>query len=1006
MSNGPAKRVFQSLVVIAGLSLHSLSLAQTQPLAEAVESGAKAGSRADWKVLIERIDVALKSDQMDTGIHLAKEALLLAERSFGPDDQSTLTTIDYLAVFYTRQARYNEAMPLLERLVATRERMLVKDHASTLVTIGSLALNLEMLGRFPEAEPLRKRVFDARVLALGRDHDYTMAAAAYLANIYVKLGRYAAAEQLQTYAFETFERGLGKDHILTLSAMRQLAAVFENQGRYAEAEPLYMRGLETSERLMGRENPLTLTFVDGLGGLYYSLGKYAEAEPLLLRALEARERLLGRDNPFTLQTLNTLSMVYGAQGKFSKAIPLAERLVDDSERRLGESHPDTLGLIFNLANHYEYSGRYTDADPLFARILIEQERLFGSQHPNSLKLYYALVTNRLSEPALAKGAIDPARALITGKRARRISSDASAYAKAQAEREGKARPNDFIWFAEAAWVAGDENSTQRQMLEPEVFTALQDAISGMAGKAVGQAAVRQAAERKSAGLGLLTRQRQDLDTRWESNAALINRTISDNEPESRSQRQSLANERQKLEAEMDRLDSRLRSEFPDYFALVRSEPVDLAATQKLLGPDEAILLAIQSTMSTHVVAVSRTSMKWSRTHWDKDLTASSVKRLLWDVGVDVGVDIVTGDKWEEESGGGYAYDRKTAHALYKQLIGPVESVLAGKRHVFISSGGVLSSFPFGILVTDTPDGKDSDPAALRSTKWFADAHALITIPSIQSLQFLRSAAQKVPPLLTSTPQDFVGYGDPVLSGQAISRGAKQSRGYAARKMFSSNLSRAGSGIANVAEIKTLARLPGTSIELENMRIALGAPPSAVHVQSQATEHAIRSADLSNVRILALATHGMMAGDLQGAAEPGLVFTPPAVASDQDDGFLTASEVSAMRLDADLVVLSACNTAAGDGSEGAPGLSGLARAFFYAGARNLFVSHWPVRDDVAARITVDAIRRQKSNPALSRAEALQAAMRAIRNDATHDGSDDSWAHPNAWAAFSLIGDGAR
>ncbi len=1001
-----SKRVFINLVLIAGLSLHSPSLAETQPRSAIIAAAPKAGSRADWKVLIDRIDVALKSDQTDVGILLTKEALSLAEQSFGPDDQSTLATVDYLSVFYARQARYKEAVPLLERLVATRERILVKDHPSTLVTIISLAFNLEMLGRFPEAEPLRKRVFDAQVLALGRDHAATLAAESYLANVYVKLGQYAAAEQLRTHAFETFERDLGKDHSLTLSAMKQLATVFEYQGRYAEAESLFVRGLETSERLIGKENPLTLTFLDNLGGLYHRLGKNAEAEPLLLRALEARERLLGRDNPYTLQTLNNLSMLYGSQGRFSEAIPMAKRLVEESERRLGASHPDTLGLIFNLANHYEYSGQYTEADPLFARVLTEHERLFGSQHPNSLKLHYALVTNRLSEPALVKGAIDPARALIIGKRAQRISSDASAYAKAQAEREGKARPNDFIWFAEAAWFASDENSTQRQSLEPEVFTALQDAISGMAGKAVGQAAVRQAAERKSAGLGLLTRQRQDLDTQWETNAALINQTISDNGPESRPLRLSLANERQKLEIEMDRLDTRLRSEFPDYFALVRSESVDLAAAQKMLGPDEAILLAVQSTMSTHVVAVSRTSMKWSRTHWDKDITAPSVKRLLWDVGVDVGVDILTSEKWGRESGGGYAYDRKTAYALYQQLIAPVASVLAGKRHVFITSGGALSSFPLGILVTDTPIGKDGDPAALRSTKWFADAHALITIPSIQSLQFLRSAAQKASLSPTSSTQDFVGYGDPILSGLAINRGSKQSRGRAARMMFSPNLSRAGKGIANVAEINSLSRLPGTATELENMRVALGAPPSAVHVQSQATEHAIRSADLSKVRILALATHGMMAGELAGAAEPGLVFTPPALASDQDDGFLTASEISEMRLDADLVVLSACNTAAGDGSEGAPGLSGLARAFFYAGARNLFVSHWPVRDDVAARITVDALRRQKSNPALSRAEALQQAMQAIRNDATHDGPDDSWAHPNAWAAFSLIGDGAR
>lgn len=191
-----------------------------------------------------------------------------------------------------------------------------------------------------------------------------------------------------------------------------------------------------------------------------------------------------------------------------------------------------------------------------------------------------------------------------------------------------------------------------------------------------------------------------------------------------------------------------------------------------------------------------------------------------------------------------------------------------------------------------------------------------------------------------------------------------------------------------------------------MRQALGAPVASLHLGAQATEAAFRSADLSLIRILALATHGLVAGELLRGAEPGLVFTPPNGSTDLDDGFLTASEVATLRLDADWVILSACNTAAGDGTEGAPGLSGLARAFFYAGAQNLLVSHWPVFDDVASRITVDAIRRQRADPRLSRAEALRQAMRAIRNDTGHDGGDLSWAHPSAWAPFSLIGDGAR
>jgi CHAT domain-containing protein len=151
-----------------------------------------------------------------------------------------------------------------------------------------------------------------------------------------------------------------------------------------------------------------------------------------------------------------------------------------------------------------------------------------------------------------------------------------------------------------------------------------------------------------------------------------------------------------------------------------------------------------------------------------------------------------------------------------------------------------------------------------------------------------------------------------------------------------------------------------------------------------------------VNVLAFATHGLLAGEVNGASEPGLVLTPPQQATETDDGLLTAPEITRLRLDADWVILSACNTAEGDRS--GEGLSGLARAFFYAGARSLLASHWPVRDDVASRLTVEAIRAQQAGK--SHAEALQQAERAIRNNE----AQPTWAHPSAWAPFSLLGEG--
>jgi CHAT domain-containing protein len=174
---------------------------------------------------------------------------------------------------------------------------------------------------------------------------------------------------------------------------------------------------------------------------------------------------------------------------------------------------------------------------------------------------------------------------------------------------------------------------------------------------------------------------------------------------------------------------------------------------------------------------------------------------------------------------------------------------------------------------------------------------------------------------------------------------------------------------------------------------------------RATEPNVRAADLSQTRILLFSTHGLTAAESNrvGLGEAGLVLTPPAVARDGDDGFLAASEVTSLRLNADWVILSACNTATGDGTSAA-GLGSLARAFFYAGARNLLASHWPVSDEVAPILITRTLALERAGT--PRAEAFRRAMREIRMDASRDSADDSWAHPFYWAPFVLIGDGGR
>src|SRR5690606_391323 len=140
------------------------------------------------------------------------------------------------------------------------------------------------------------------------------------------------------------------------------------------------------------------------------------------------------------------------------------------------------------------------------------------------------------------------------------------------------------------------------------------------------------------------------------------------------------------------------------------------------------------------------------------------------------------------------------------------------------------------------------------------------------------------------------------------------------------------GSVNLAALVDLPRLPTAGEELRTMLATFGGQ-GRLWTGAQATERALKTADLRPFRVLAFATHGLVEGDVAGLAEPALGRTPPGTASAEDDGLLTASEIARLRLDADWVILSACNTAAPSGVAQTT-FSGLARAFVQAGARSL------------------------------------------------------------------------
>ncbi|MEZ5710168.1 MAG: tetratricopeptide repeat protein [Blastomonas sp.] len=952
----------------------------------------------------------------DAPIREARDGFI---KIFGAENGNSVSMTTNLAVNLDAIGRHEEAEGYYRQAVAGWENLFGREVDYILPPLNGLAYNLKYQGKYEEAERLLREELAIRRKLKGDDDPDTIYGYINLGRLFEDQGLYSQAESWFSQGLSEYLRTLGESETETLDAMDRLGINLKNQGKLDEAEALLRREIQAATDYFGEQSTIRIKALNNLGRTLEAGEDFEGAEALYREALEIGTMVLGPEDSETLIYAGNLGASLLYQNRWADAEPVLVETLEARTRTLGPEHPQRLYSLNDLALLYFFQGRYADALPLYEEAIPLFEAALGRDHPFSVQARSNYGVSLISDPDMAEPAYANAYRIVESLRSRR-----ALLGRSGPDAMGLSIPSDneafyFKSLLDAAWNLGEQEPSRRAELLIEAVRAAQEAMDGPAGQAVAESAARSAAGSISKELESAVRERRELVDRWTELGSERNLTLAAG-PDS--QGRSIAEidgERDRALARIESIDATIKRDFPQYFQLIKSDPVPILDIIDLMEADEALLLVLPSEFGTHVISVTADGANWNRAEISRIEVNALVKRLLWDVGASVEVNDVEAVEWASEGEGAYPFDRRSAYALYAQLIAPVESALAGKSHVFIAAGGSLSSLPFGLLVTEPPEGADGDPDVLRATKWFADAHALIQIPSLQSLQFLRSYARAP----ASGPGDsFTGFGDPVLEGKAETRGASagpglsgeaaraarrgHASGLAAADAFAIGTTRSGGGVVDISALKRMARLPGTARELEAMRSALGAPASSIHTGSEATEAAVRSADLSNTRILALATHGLMAGEVRGAAEPGLVFTPPETPGEADDGLLTASEVAALRLNADWVILSACNTAAGDGSQGAPGLSGLARAFFYAGARNLLASHWPVRDDVAARITVRTLEIARDDPALSRAQAFTLAMREIRMDPAQDSPFDTLAHPNAWAPFTLIGDGAK
>jgi len=444
------------------------------------------------------------------------------------------------------------------------------------------------------------------------------------------------------------------------------------------------------------------------------------------------------------------------------------------------------------------------------------------------------------------------------------------------------------------------------------------------------------------------------------------------------------------------IQAEVRARFPGYADLLDPRQPTLQDAQRMLRPGEALISFYVAPTATYVWALSPQGRPAFAA---VPLGAAEVARRVGTLRAALEPSATT-------LGDILAYDVRAAHRLYRDLLEPVASGWQQARQLLVAPHGALAQLPLALLVTAPVEVAPERPgqalfASYRTVPFLARRVAVAQLPSVAALAGLRQV-----PEAGGGRRPFVGFGDPWFSPRHAAEAARAapaqdaSRGPVLRRRSVPVTRQAGS-----ADLARLSPLPETAEELRAVARAVGAGAGDIYLGAAANERTVKSMRLADRKVVMFATHGLVPGDLDGLTQPALALSAPAVAGVEGDGLLTLDEILNLKLDADWVVLSACNTAAGEGA-GAEALSGLGRAFFYAGTRALLASSWPVETTSARALTTELFQRQAAEPGLSRAEALRRAMLALIDGAgrVEDGRTVfSYAHPIFWAPFAIVGE---
>jgi CHAT domain-containing protein len=901
--------------------------------------------------------------------------------------------IDNLMRSEYQKGRYNIVIPIMQ---AGRQKAKVDfgtiDSVYALYT-NNLAFFYEKCGAYDKALPLYFESKDIKEKLFSPQNTSYATALNNIAYLYQKMGKYNEALPLFIEAKDIRESILGNEHYLYTQSLNNLAILYQTLGEYNKALPLYLQAKDLREKVLGKNHPDYASSVNNLGTLYYKMQKYLNSVGLMLEAKNIREKTLGKKHPDYASSLNNIAGIYRKIKKYKEALPFLIEAKEIKEKMLGKSHPSFASSLSNLAQNYKDMEEFKLALPLMMQAKKIRAQTLGINHPS-----YTLSLNNLTALHIKMAEVE--KSWQTAEEALNSSLGfeiAHNYDKKWFEQimnaelaSNKHIKNLLISLKNVFEILAIENSNKdnkaKQIVVADLASALltkyinrvtnekdklrmlkmnndwaikslnvlnfnQDNIKAftISDKNKSVLLLQATKSEKAYQIGelpdsLIREDKKVHKKHSEVQAKLLQKRTKE-------EKDSLRNILINLNFKIDEFKRLLKKEYPKHYQLkYLQNKLKLNDLQNNMD-DKTVLIeyAIADTL-LHIFKISNKDIFWIKNTLPKKIFFDKVNlyhKALKNYSL-----------LKENKEKAYEKYISIAHWFYQQLIEPVLKEKSGIENLIIVTDGELGHLPFETFLTK--------PAPQKLT----DYKALNYLMNKYNISYNYSASLWKDIKETAKAQN---------NGQILAIAANYDI-----KMDSS-----------MTDVRLptdqwlrekLSPLPSARKEVEALQqkysgfFAFDSLASEKTVKEKASQYAI----------LHFATHGIL-----DAKRP--VLSSLALSEDNDSiesNFLQAHEISKMELNADLVVLSACETGYGKFEQG-NGIASLARSFMYAGASSLIVSLWKVNDLSTSKIMGNLYENLANG--LPKDEALRLSKQQYMQSA-----QGIMAHPAFWSPFILMG----